>query len=185
MEEELLVRYCAPTLAGLKTGSLFSCGYEDRARLNDRLRAWNLALGPKGIRVLPLHWAERRALIYVVRPEGLREDLSHAGARELLRGAGYPAAPARCVAELMRRLGEGGGFPHEIGLFLGYPPSDVKGFLEHRGRAYRCAGCWKVYGDETRARALFRRYQDCTAACLARWADGDTVEALAVRQREL
>ena len=33
MCEELLVEQCAPTMAGLKTGSLFSCPKEDRAEL--------------------------------------------------------------------------------------------------------------------------------------------------------
>ena len=30
---------------------------------------------------------------------------------------------------------ESGEFPHEVGLFLSYPPEDVKGFIDHRARA--------------------------------------------------
>ena len=37
MSEELLVRQCAPTLAGIKTGNLFSCDCRDRAALYDRI----------------------------------------------------------------------------------------------------------------------------------------------------
>ena len=33
MSEELFVSQCAPTLAGVKTGSLFSCPYETREEL--------------------------------------------------------------------------------------------------------------------------------------------------------
>ena len=33
MSEERLIRQCAPTLAGIKTGSLFPCPYETREEL--------------------------------------------------------------------------------------------------------------------------------------------------------
>lgn len=47
-------------------------------------------------------------------------------------------------------------FPHEIGLFLGYPLEDVQGFIENRAEGYKCVGCWKVYGDEEYAKQEFR-----------------------------
>lgn len=49
---------------------------------------------------------------------------------------------------------ESGEFPHEVGLFLSYPPEDVKGFIDHRANDFKCAGLWKVYGDEEKARAV-------------------------------
>lgn len=45
----------------------------------------------------------------------------------------------------MRRLQRFEAFPHEIGLFLSYPPEDVRGFIEHKGHESKCEGCWKVY----------------------------------------
>lgn len=180
MPEEQLVRYCAPTLAGLKTGSLFSCRCRSKTELLRRLRAWNLALRPKGISVLPLRWTGRRALVYVVRPAALETDLAAEEVRLFLHTAGYPAGAPRCVAELKRRLNTGAEFPHEIGLFLGYPAEDVRGFIEHGGSGCRSVGAWKVYGDVERAEALFRRYRACTAACLTRLAGGAALETLAV-----
>ena len=35
---------------------------------------------------------------------------------------------------------ESGEFPHEVGLFLSYPPEDVKGFIDHRANDFKCAG---------------------------------------------
>ena len=35
MSDEMIGRLCAPTLAGIKTGSLFPCPYESRAQLMD------------------------------------------------------------------------------------------------------------------------------------------------------
>ena len=65
--------------------------------------------------------------------------------RELLRQAGYAnESCARCVAQLIRRFRESGEFPHEVGLFLSYPPEDVKGFIDHRANGFKCAGLGKV-----------------------------------------
>lgn len=54
---------------------------------------------------------------------------------------------------------ESGEFPHEVGLFLSYPPEDVKGFIAHRANDFKCAGLWKVYGNEEKARSLFAKIQ--------------------------
>ena len=39
-------------------------------------------------------------------------------------------------------------FPHEIGLFLGYPAEDVAGFISHKGHDFCYSGYWKVYVHE-------------------------------------
>ena len=67
-----------------------------------------------------------------------------------------------CIARLSRRLRENEDFPHEIGLFLSYPPEDVRGFIENRAKNYKFIGYWKVYGDEDKARRAFARYKKCT-----------------------
>ena len=72
------------------------------------------------------------------------------------------------------------GFPHEIGLFLGYPPEDVQGFIDHRAMDFKCAGLWKVYGDQQRAQALFDRFRRCTQRYCALWQTGLRLEQLAV-----
>lgn len=181
MSEELLVRFCAPTLAGLKTGGIVNCPYEDPEALRRELVRLNRALSPRGLRLLPLRRREGRALLYLYRPEMLRRDLSDPAAVRLLRTRGYDgASPARAVAHLMERLRTQPEFPHEVGLFLGYPPEDVRGFIENRADGCKCVGMWKVYGDAERCRALFAQYKQCTACLCARWDRGVPVEQLAV-----
>lgn len=63
MSEELFVSQCAPTLAGVKTGSLFSCPYETREDVTAEVRRLNRALVPKGLRLLPLRYSEKRVLM--------------------------------------------------------------------------------------------------------------------------
>lgn len=54
MSDEMLVRCCAPTLAGIKTGSMFSCEYSDREEMTDELRRLNRVLSAGGMCILPL-----------------------------------------------------------------------------------------------------------------------------------
>ncbi len=182
MSEEALVRNCAPTLAGLKTGSLFVCAFDSRRQLARELRDANRILTPKGLRLVPLRCREGRVLLYLYRPVRLKADLSEAEAQALLQEAGYPVRGiGNYLAELARRLRSFNEFPHEIGLFLGYPPEDVKGFMVHKGKNSKCSGCWKVYGDADKAQRTFAAFRHCTDCYCKRHAMGATVEQLAVK----
>ena len=181
MSEELVVRQGAPTLAGIKTGSLFPCPCEDREALLADIRRLNRQLAPKGLCLLPIRYRGSQVLLYLYRPEGLRRDLENGLAAEILRQAGYPQGHCqRCVAKLIRRFQEEGSFPHEVGLFLSYPPEDVKGFIDHRAEDFKCAGMWKVYGDEALAKKLFSQFKRCTEIYCAMWQKGSGLQRLAV-----
>ena len=97
MSEEMVVRQCAPTLAGIKAGSLFPCPCTDRDALLDEVRQLNRRLSPKGLCLLPLRFTEGSALLYLYRPATLRRDLSDDLARRLLAEAGYDGGSAASV----------------------------------------------------------------------------------------
>lgn len=181
MSEELLVQHCSPTLAGMKTGNMFNCKFADGIEMRNCIRCWNRMLVKKGLRVLPLRFREDRALVYVYRPARLSEDLQNDTAAEILDGHGYSMeTPERCVVELIRRLENSEEFPHEIGLFLGYPPEDVRGFIENKAANCKCVGCWKVYGDADAAQKTFNKYKKCTDVYCAMFANGRSIERLTV-----
>ena len=181
MSEERLIRQCAPTLAGIKTGSLFPCPYETREELMADVRAFNRRFAARGLCLLPMRLENGHALLYLYRPAELRRDLQNGLAQEILSLAGYRCGSCECcVTDLIRRLRGRAEFPHEIGLFLGYPPEDVRGFIENETRNYKFTGYWKVYGDEERSRALFDKFERCTRCYLASWACGTGVERLAL-----
>ena len=181
MSEELVIRQAAPTLAGIKTGSLFPCPCEDKAALLAEIRAFNRHYLSRGLCLLPLRFTEGKALLYLYRPAALRRDLRGQTAEALLADAGYPCGSCgQCVARLVQRLRTEEDFPHEVGLFLSYPPEDVQGFIDHRAMDFKCAGLWKVYGDQQRAQALFDRFRRCTQRYCALWQTGLRLEQLAV-----
>lgn len=112
-------------------------------------------------------------LLYIYRPGKLKKDFAVKGTSELLEEYGYTVGePGKCIVQLSKRLNESEEFPHEIGLFLGYPLEDVKGFIENSAEGYKCVGCWKVYGDEQDAKKKFERYRKCTNVYCAQWANG-------------
>ena len=114
--------------------------------------------------MVPLRFSEKGALVYLYRPEKLKRDLADSKALSILKDRGYPADSAElCVAELLLRLNSGSGFPHEIGLFLGYPPDDVEGFIYKGADKAKYTGLWKVYGDLDSALAKFAAYKKCAA----------------------
>lgn len=181
MSEEIFIRYCSPTLAGIKTANLFSCRFEDEKEMRESVRSLNVILVKKGIRVVPLRFHEGCALIYAYRPSKLLQDLQQADACSLLKERGYVSeAPERCIVQLIRRLADGGEFPHEIGLFLGYPPEDVCGFIENKAGGYKCVGEWKVYGDVDQAREIFAKYRKCIEVYCTQFAQGKSIELLTV-----
>ena len=87
------------------------------------------------------------------------------------------------VAALVRRMHSSAEFPHEVGLFLSYPPEDVKGFIENRAANAKCTGVGKVYGDERQARQTFAKYKKCTQVYCERWQSGSGLDKLAVADR--
>ncbi len=180
MMEETLVRMAAPTLAGIKTGSLFPYYYANRETLGAEMDRLNRLLIPRGMLLVLLRLTERSALLYLFRPAQLENDLSDGTARELLRCAGYPCAGCEaCLRHLLRRFREEEEFPHEIGLFLSYPPEDVRGFLHDRDNCV--ATClWKVYGDAEKAERLCARFRKCTECYCRLWQKGRRLEQLAV-----
>ena len=181
MSEEMLVCHCAPTLAGLKTGSLFSCPYRSKKKIIGEIRSLNQRLVKKGVCVLPVRMSAKRVLIYVYRPGKLKEDFSDKQIQILLKCKGYDCGkPAQCIYRLVQKLHSDPDFPHEIGLFLGYPAEDVKGFIENKAACSKCSGCWKVYGDEKAAKILFKKYKKCTEIYHRKWKSGVAVERLTV-----
>lgn len=181
MTEELLIRHCSPTLAGMKTGNLFSHTFSNQEEMRTTIRSLNRILVKKGLRVLPLRVRDNRTLIYVFRPEYLLQDLRQGAVCSILEKRGYCCENAgQCVIRLIKRLRETEEFPHEIGLFLGYPPEDVSGFIEKREQDCKLVGYWKVYGDEVAARKTFAKYAKCTSVYCKQWVSGKPMEKLAL-----
>jgi hypothetical protein len=109
-----------------------------------------------------LRQGEKGPLVFVFDKEQLEKTIAIKNAMAVLSGLGYPAgAPVLAALTHLKNRFVCGAFPHEVGLFLGYPAEDVLGFVEHKGRNYKLCGYWKVYGDVEQAKSCFRQYDTC------------------------
>lgn len=181
MSDEMLVRHCSPTLAGIKTGNLFNCSVTCRSELIMQIKLFNNKFKSKDLRILPLRIKEQSALLYLYRPKKLCCDLSNEEAVSLLRRFGYGGLGVeQSIVVLIGRLNNGLSFPHEIGLFLGYPPEDVQGFVDNNAKKAKYVGYWKVYSDVEEAQRLFEKYKKCTDNYINRLSQGNNIEGLIV-----
>ena len=185
--ETVMIEQCAPVLAGLKPAGLFRYETRDCADLAARVHRWNDQLGEKGLKVRVLKGCAQthRYLIYVYRESRLRQVLADEAVREFLQREGYalPEDASDCdsmLRQLSRRLCCEADFPHEIGVFLGYPLTDVVGFIENQGRNFTCCGCWKAYGNAKEAEKTFCKYKKCREIYSRLWENGRSVLQLTV-----
>lgn len=160
--EKSLVDHCAPTLAGIKCASLFNYFQKEEWVVREEIEEVNRLLNKKGVNVEVLIWREESALIYVYRTTMLERELKKPGALELLEKYGYTDCDAdSCIKHLKNRLLNCACFPHEIGVFLGYPLEDVKGFIDNRGEKCESCGVWKVYCNKEEKEKLFQKFKKC------------------------
>ncbi|MCM1298342.1 MAG: DUF3793 family protein [Firmicutes bacterium] len=178
--EKSLIRHCSPTLASLKTASLFTVKFTCRKELNDILCRWNRIFSDKGVAMIPLREADDHALIYVFRKSRLLEELRCPKVRQFLQSSGYDGSGLGATLSTLRSHLSGGSFPHEIGIFLGYPLDDVIGFIRNKGQNCKCTGCWKVYCNECEAVKTFARYRKCETVYMRLWEQGRSVRQLTV-----
>lgn len=174
MFERYLIENCAPTLASLKTANLFRYIYDTEEELQESVEKWNDQIAPKGVSVEILYQTKEWALIYVYRRMALERDLHRDGTELLLEQCGYGHAVTveTAIPHLKTRLQADGSFPHEIGLFLGYPLEDVIGFIRNQGHNSKCTGYWKVYGDAAEAGRTFARFRKCQDVYGRLWKEG-------------
>ena len=182
MPDQMIVQYCSPTLAGLKTGNMFSVKFSSHEEMILEIRILNQEFKDKGLRAIPLGKKNGRYLIYVYRPAFLKEDLTNPEAKAILLEKGYRTASTEgCLAQLALRTSRGEDFPHEVGLFLGYPPSDVKAFMEHPEEGVAASGSWKAYSNADHARKTFAMYRRCTETYCREVRKGRPLSLLTVR----
>ena len=123
-------------------------------------------------------WSSENAMPAINPQPAPRRDISQPDNSEFLRRFGYDTEdPYKAVGALIRRFRDF-PCPHEIGLFLGYPLEDVRGFIDYKGACYKYAGLWKVYGDVENSKRIFKRYKQCTESLCRRLSAGASMDDL-------
>lgn len=181
VKEQLLIEHCSLTLANLKAGNLFRYFLESQEEIDEYLNYWNGQMNKKGVYLTIVKQCEETALIYVYRKSSLMQVLEREEIQNFLKRYGYEDFSIEgCITHLRKQFQRNCTFPHEIGVFLEYPLEDIVGFIENKGRNYKCVGCWKVYGDEKNAEKLFTKFKKCQCIYRQQYLSGRDIMKLTV-----
>lgn len=179
--EMRLIEHCAPTLAGMKCASLFNYFHEGEKLVRKELKEINHLLNSKGVYIDVLVWKNDSALVYVYRKVKLEEALKCPDIFQLLQAYGYKNCEIEvCLTHLKYRINNSSCFPHEIGVFLGYPLEDVYGFIVNRGKNCQSCGMWKVYCNKEEKDKLFHKFQKCKEIYLQVFCEGRELSKMTV-----
>lgn len=179
--DSYLVRQCAPTLAGIKVGCLFCLESGCGCLVCKVVARWNRMLNGKGVYARVIAEKNGRSFVYIYRRAALSRLVLCDDVRNFLNKFGYSSFDEESLlASLHNRISQSVCFPHEVGIFLGYPLDDVKDFIAYGGRNYKLIGCWKVYHDVPNSMHIFEVYKKCNRDLWNRFEQGATLERLTV-----
>ena len=180
MLERMLIEHAAPTLARIKMGNLLQLTIRDDAEFTGEVERLSAQLTCKGLQLTVLHRSGVRALVYLYRPDKLAAVLECPRVQKLLQHNGYTDLCVDGALQHLRSRLQEEEFPHEIGVFLGYPIADVESFIENGGRDCAVCGCWKAYHNVCEAQRIFAQYAKCREVYMRLFARGCSLDRLTV-----
>ncbi len=168
---------CAPFLKGLKVSCVISIDREMYGELEEIFKE-------TGIEYRSLSASEEKYLILFYRRSDLESHLSQKHILRLLEEYGYADMRLEDMLDRLTKrvkfLAEKKlGFPHEIGIFLGYPLEDVEGFIKNEGRKYLMIGYWKVYSNPSEAKMIFKLYDQAKDRAVREFLAGKSIREIA------
>ena len=166
--DQIMIRYTAPTLCGIKPGNLFAIKKSDFSE--ERFLQWKKLFEENGISVLATETKCKKILIITYNVSWVRMILDDSFTKAYLASKGYSCCPqglcAQCfMDEVISRIRCEKNFPHEVGIILGYPVTDVIEFDRNNGRDCKYCGYWKSYSDVENAKKCQTMYKECSEKC--------------------
>lgn len=155
--EAQLAVYCSPVIAGLKESNLIILTRQNAAHLIQTMKKTHIS-------VYPLCTLGNRVTMLVYHEDELKKYLDLPATRDFL--ATYNYDPNSDLKELLTMFKQRyklyfknrKEFPHEMGIFLGYPIEDVTGFVNNEGKNFLYCGYWKVYANVEEKVKIFDSY---------------------------
>lgn len=155
---------CAPLITGLKVANLLIVPSENGKCVREILDGTDISYRK-------LSESGAKTTFFLYRESHLAAWLALGENAEFLQDAGYDGTLLDDVLKLVQvryqaYARDGEPFPHEIGVLLGYPAEDVKGFVVNSGKNYLYSGYWKVYGNLAEKKLLFYRFDRAKEALI-------------------
>lgn len=164
---------------------LKACKQSNMISLNDKeLYELNVLMDKSVLSSKILYKSKGRNLVLIYRKRELENHLNSVEIMNFLRSLGYKGnSLIEFLEELKLRINirkiNGETFPHEIGIFLGYPLCDIVGFLENSGRDYLYSGYWKVYSNLEETLKKFNEMDKAKTVAINEWFAGRNFNEIA------
>lgn len=177
--------HCAPFLKGIKDSALLVLKADDAKLMGRTLCKMNA-------KCKTMYRYGDKIILLIYREKGMKKLLRKRKVRKFLAHYGYEDAyqlgEEKFLHEILEHLkqrfekayGKSKEFPHEIGVFLGYPMEDVVGFIENDGRNSLMTGYWKVYSNKERAIQIFNDYDKARESAIYEVLEGKKFYEIAV-----
>lgn len=165
--------HCAPLIAGLKLSNLLMLRNGDLDRATDLLKR-------AGISYFVVAVTNGKTAVLLFDRHRLETYLWEEKVWQIFQDMGYQDHAMGKILYAFRQRYEGyfmrnQKFPHEMGLLLGYPVEDVKGFIRNGGENCLYIGYWKVYENLAEKMALFRQFEKARDMLMGLLSNGVTI----------
>ena len=159
-----MVLQCAPLFTGLKVSNLLIVPAKKGSLVTEILAETEIC-------IRKLTEFKGRITYILFRRDALEAWISEEDNRRFLAEFGYESCSLDSILNKIEcrycaYVKENKTFPHEIGILLGYPAEDVKGFVVNEGRNCLCSGYWKVYERPSEKKRLFQRFDQAKKTLL-------------------
>lgn len=162
--ETQIIMQCAPVIAGLKISNLLIVSNNNSEHVKTIMHKTGLCC----TKLLDLN---KQTTFLIYHAKKIKEYLKQSKVQELMKKLGYDSYTEQALIRNVRKkyrayMMSRNEFPHEMGLLLGYPPEDVCGFIEHKGKDFLFSGYWKVYENMPAKKKLFMKFEQARETML-------------------
>ncbi|PKM83683.1 MAG: DUF3793 domain-containing protein [Firmicutes bacterium HGW-Firmicutes-13] len=146
------------TLVGAKPAELLNVSVEGPKKYNWE-QCKKLLKEHKEIKIVEIRERRTKRQVLFYHRKSLDNTLKQKSNLKFLTGLNYPQnySLEEYVDCLVTKI-RGENFPHEIGVFLGYPLKDVLGFFGRPCLKLVNIKGWRVYGDETLSCKTYHKF---------------------------
>ena len=154
----LMAIQCAPLIRNRVVANVLTIKRKDAEGIIEILRG-------TGIVFYILRTKGDKVILFLYRRKELKKYLESEEVSFFLAEYGYEE---KCIEDMLKHLScriafysdSHTTFPHEIGIFLGYPLADVRSFIENDGKNSSYTGYWKVYHNVQETIKLFNSFDE-------------------------
>ncbi|MBO5482323.1 MAG: DUF3793 family protein [Spirochaetaceae bacterium] len=170
-----ILQSASPTICKIKPGNMFTVKkfqFDTKSSIE-----WKKLLSKQDIELEWFSTTNNVIMYFSYNKKWISEILKNKKIKKFLLEKNYPIHldNKAIIEELFFRLKNSNTFPHEVGVFLGYPLEDVISFEKNQGKNCKYCGLWKSYSNPSKAKKCCNQYANCSQLCTQWFCEGYSI----------